>query len=121
MRYYFGISSPACHGHLSCGHIVCGTNCLPSLVDPQDTERYYLQSGLTADVKQDIDLRQGTFSIAADAGAVHFVAVRHGPACHGRNSCGHISGQQNSRLCGSILEMSKPGIVKDESLIDTPG
>ena len=46
---------------------------LPSLVYPQGTERYYLQSGLTADLRKDIDLRQRPFSIASDAG--------HAPAC----------------------------------------
>lgn len=45
--------------------------CLPSLIYPQGTERYYLQSGLTADLKKDIDLRQRPFCIAADAGAFH--------------------------------------------------
>ncbi len=41
---------------------------LSSLVYPQGSERYYLQSALTADLRKDIDLRQRPFSIAADAG-----------------------------------------------------
>ena len=48
---------------------------LPSLIYAPGTERYYLQSGLTADLKRDIDLRQRPFSIAADAGAVCFSAA----------------------------------------------
>ncbi|KAK9864818.1 hypothetical protein WJX84_007473 [Apatococcus fuscideae] len=41
---------------------------LPSLIYPPGTERYYLQSALTADLRKDIDLRQKPFSIAAAAG-----------------------------------------------------
>ena len=43
---------------------------LPSLIYPQGSERYYLQSAVTADLRKDINLRQRPFSIAADAGAL---------------------------------------------------